>query len=381
MRGRRARGRDAGAVSARSFAWDAALIATMRHSSLPWDEELAATPLLDLKQPGARDRLSLVAQFAAHQALLQFAGIADGELDPGEWAVVVKRGVDVRLVRTGARAADASTAPPVLTIVQQFAEVVGATLDVLQQSWARADAIYAEAFARLTSGAAADLRWMRRSACGVIAAPGPEGLRTLTSEQGTFACADGLETVQRFAENVCVLRGASPLERYSALRDFKFDIELEPAAIAEKILAQTSSAPHVFIVADRELFDAASSQVVELLVRARHGAWLMPDEGEPLPPARHFLVSPRLTARRALDERIQNIAWLEAFADSDAFAGYLAHGEIPPRAPSSRHSRSRRARTSARSRFSARRFRASSRSASSPSSFSAASSKIWSSRA
>jgi two-component system, NtrC family, response regulator AtoC len=330
MRGVRRRGRVAAAVSGRSFAWDPALIATLRHCSLPFDEELAATPLADLEQPGARDRLSLVAQFAAHQALLQFAGIADGELDPAEWAVVVKRGADVRLIRTAARASDASTAPPVLTIVQQFAELIGATLDVLQQSWARADAIYAEAFARLTNGAAADLRWMRRAACGAIAAPGPDGLRTLTGEQGTFACRGGVEAVQRFAQHAILLRGASPLERYSALRALACDAALEPAAVAEQILARTSHAPHVFIVANREAFDAASNQVVELLIGAHHGAWLLPDRGEPLPPARHFVVSPRLTARRALEERIENIEWLERFVDSGAFASYLSDGDVPP---------------------------------------------------
>ena len=67
--------RSASVVRARAFGWDRALTATLRHTSLPWDEEIAATPLGKVRDAGPRDRLSLLAQFAAHQALLQFAGI------------------------------------------------------------------------------------------------------------------------------------------------------------------------------------------------------------------------------------------------------------------------------------------------------------------
>ncbi|HEX2122924.1 MAG TPA: hypothetical protein VHL59_14930, partial [Thermoanaerobaculia bacterium] len=267
-------------------------MATLRHSTLPWDEPLSLIPLAEARQLGARDRLSLVAQFAAHQALLQFAGVADGELDPAEWAVVQKRGCDVRLVRVAARAVDASVASPVLTIAQQLAEHLGATLDVLQQSWARADAIYAEAHARLASGSAADLRWMRRSACGAIAAPGPEGLHAIASDDGCFAYSDEecVASIERFTERTIVLRGASPLERYSALRGLVKDTALAPAAAAETIIGTMRS--RIFVVANLDAFDAASRQVVDLLMHARHGAWLVPDGGEPLPRARWFVVAP-----------------------------------------------------------------------------------------
>ena len=327
MRGARRRAPDA---CARGFAWDRALTATLRHSTLPWNEPLAATPLAQTRQLGARDRLSLLAQLAAHQALLQFAGAADGELDPAEWAVVQKRGSDVRLVRTSARAVDATDAPPVLTIAQQFAEQIGATLDVLQQSWARADAIYAEAFQRLTSGAAADLRWMRRAACGAIAAPGPEGLIALTLEDGRFPYDDEdcIASVERYCERVIVLRGVSPLERYSAIRGLVQDASLEIAAAADRIIAATSHARYIFVVANEEAFDSASREVVELLMDARHGAWLIPAH-DPLSSTRWFVVSPRLTARRELEARIESREWLEQFVDSPAFAAYLAHGDVP----------------------------------------------------
>jgi len=320
------RGRDASALAER-FGWDRALVATLRHASLPWDEPLAATPLAAVRTLGARDRLSLLGQLAAHQALLQFAGIADGELDPAEWSVVQKRGSDVRLVRVAARACDPALAPPVVTIAQQFAELVGAELEILAQSWARADAIYAEVFARLGRDVAADLRWLRRSACGAIAAPGPDALRTL--EPGRYGAGDDCaEAVQRFARldgsfRALVLRGASPLERYSALGTLVSDRTLDPAAVAERILSATSDGRHVFVIADPHAFDEDSRRVVDLLSRGGHGTWLIPGEEHALPPTRPFIVAPRIAARAALDVPF------DAFTDSPAFGAYLAHGDVP----------------------------------------------------
>ena len=324
MRGSR---RHESRVEPRAFGWDRALLATLRHSSLPFDESLPLTPLAALRSLGARDRLSLLGQFAAHQALLQFAGVADGDLDPAEWCVVQKRGADVRLVRVAARACDPSLAPPVLTLAQQFAELTGAESEVLSQPWARADAIYAEAFARLDRDAAADLRWLRRSACGAIAAPGPEALRAL--ENGRYGAGeDCVETVQRFAAldgsfQAVVLRGASPLQRYSALAGLLDDRTLAPAAAAERILATTSQPRHVFLVADAHAFDEGSRQVAELLSLGGHGTWLIPGDANPLPPARPFIVAPRLAARAALSVPY------DTFVDSPAFAAYLAHGDVP----------------------------------------------------
>jgi DNA-binding NtrC family response regulator len=300
MRGGSRRGRDA-AVEPRAFEWDRALLATLRHSSLPFDEALPLAPL-PLVNAGKRDRLSLLGQFAAHQALLQFAGVADGDVEPAEWAVVQKRGSDVRLVRVAARACDPSLAPPVLTLAQQFAERIGAELEILAQSWARADAIYAEAFARLDRDAAADLRWLRRSACGAIASPGPEALRAL--EPGRYGASDCADAVQRFAAldgsfRAVVLRGASPLERYSALGTRLDDRTLAPAAAAERVLAATSHARHVFVVTELHAFDEGSRQVVELLSRGGHGTWRIPGEENALPPAREFIVAPRRAARAA----------------------------------------------------------------------------------
>src|ERR1019366_10678820 len=131
MRGTARRARPSITIDLREFGWDRALIATMRHSTLPWLDDCApvtsldATPLADVAELGPRDRLSLVAQFAAHQALLHFAGFSDAEHDPAEWAVVRKRGNDCRLVRVGARVVT-DEAPPTLTVIQQFVESIGA---------------------------------------------------------------------------------------------------------------------------------------------------------------------------------------------------------------------------------------------------------------
>ncbi|MGZ5442023.1 MAG: sigma 54-interacting transcriptional regulator [Thermoanaerobaculia bacterium] len=330
MRGSGGRGRGA-SVPARSFGWDHAVVATLRHSTLPWNEPLTATPLVEVRQLGARDRLSLLGQLAAHEALLQFSGIADADFDPAEWCVVQKRGSDVRLVRIAARACDPSIAPPVLTIAQEFAERIGAELEILAQSWARADAIYAEVHARLSRDVAADLRWLKRAACGSIAAPGPDALRSL--EEGRFGSNDDCaDAVQRFAEldgsfRALILRGASPLERFSALGVLIDNRTLSPAVAAECILAKTTDVRHVFVVVDAHAFDEGSRQVVELLSRGGHGTWLVPGEASALPPSRPFLVAPRLSARAALDG-----VDFQAFVDSPAFAAYLTHGEVPARA-------------------------------------------------
>src|SRR5258706_13677936 len=97
MRGRSSRARPPVTVDLRRFGWDRALVATLRHPTLPWHDGLAvtlaleATPLAECDDLGARDRLSLVAQFAAHEAFLRFAGVGDSECDPAEWVVVRRR--------------------------------------------------------------------------------------------------------------------------------------------------------------------------------------------------------------------------------------------------------------------------------------------------
>jgi len=280
MRGTVRRARPAIAVDLRVFGWDRSLIATLRHSTLPWFDGFAAgisidgTPIAESGELGARDRLSLVAQFAAHQALLQFAGFSDADYDPAEWAIVRKRGNDCRLVRIGARHM-ADEAPPALTVIQQFAEGAGAPpMESLRQPWGRAESVYLEIEARLRGDAAADLRWMRRAACGEIASPGPEALNDILHGAARRFRGEAIDGIRAAAalggEQVLEIgRDASPLQRYSAISALAAVAgPLEKRGESEIVEAIVERAPRqrlIFAITNRDRFDAASARVLEML--------------------------------------------------------------------------------------------------------------------
>jgi DNA-binding NtrC family response regulator/tetratricopeptide (TPR) repeat protein len=346
MRGSARGARPAIEIDLRLFGWDRAVIATLRHSTLPWIDGVApsisleAVPISDAGELGARDRLSLVAQFAAHQALAQFAGFSDAELDPAEWAVVRKRGNDCRLVRVGARAAG-DEAPPALTVIQQFAEAVGAPpLEALRQSWGRAESVYLEIEARLRGDAAADLRWMRRAAWGEIASPGPDALTEVLRGNARFFRGTGvIDSIRAAAtlggEQVLeVGADASPLQRYSAISTLATIAgpleKRSESEIVEGIVAAAARQRMIFSVTNRDRFDSSSVRVIEMLAAAGAGVWVAGDRGDvDLPPARFFIVAPFLSARREIEERIEGRAWLEAFVASEAFPRFLDAGTIP----------------------------------------------------
>ena len=352
MRGASRRARPQASVDLRQFGWDRALVATLRHPTLPWHDGFAATitldaaPLAGCHDLGARDRLSLVAQFAAHEALLQFAGVGDSECDPAEWVVARKRGSDCRLVRVAARA-PASEEPPALTIVQQFAEAIDAAgVDTLRHSWGRPEMVYQEIDARLRAGAAADLRWMRRAAHGEIAAPGAEALRDLlVSPNSHWHTADpsAVRAAAALGGERVIEIGSdpSPLQRCSAVASLASLIgsleKRSESEIVERVLDAASRERLLFIVRSRERFDAASRNIVEMLAASEVGIWIADDEGVELPPARFFVVSPALAARRELDAHIAAAAdpraWIASFVEAPAFARYLAEGVIADAEP------------------------------------------------
>ncbi|MEK6374655.1 MAG: sigma 54-interacting transcriptional regulator [Acidobacteriota bacterium] len=347
MRGASRRARPQASVDLRQFGWNRALVATLRHPTLPWHDGFApsitldAAPLADCHDLGARDRLSLVAQFAAHEALLQFAGIGDSECDPAEWVVARKRGSDCRLMRVAALA-PTSEGPPALTIVQQFAEAIGAAdVDTLRHSWGRAEMIYQEIDARLRTGAAADLRWMRRAAHGEIAAPGVEALRDLlVSPNGRWRTADpsAVRAAAALGGERVIEIGSdpSPLQRCSAVASLSSIIgsleKRSESEIVERVLDAASRERLLFIVRSRERFDAASRNIVEMLAASDVGIWIADDAGVELPPARFFVVSPALAARRDLEARITAAAdpraWIASFVEAPAFVRYLSEGVI-----------------------------------------------------
>jgi len=328
-RGAARRARPAGGIEPVSFAWGREVAATLRHSTLPWREAIEAIPIRDLPTLGTRDRLSLVAQFAAHQALLQFAGVADSDCDPAEWAVVVWRGSDCRLVRTSAHASGEPL--PVLSIVQQFADAIAAPpLDALRQSWGRAESVYQEADVRLRAGAAADLRWMRRAALGEIASPAPDGIRLIASAESArmrYPSDDCAASLLLALDDVFVLGDdCSPLQRFSALAPLRPVIgdARSESDIVERLVACERL---VIVVKNLPRFDSASRHVIDLFAATEAGVLLMPG-GNDLPESRLFVVSSRLELRRALEGRTRE--WLEKLVESPAFGAYLDHGSLPP---------------------------------------------------
>ncbi|HEY6139727.1 MAG TPA: sigma 54-interacting transcriptional regulator [Thermoanaerobaculia bacterium] len=311
------------ATEPNAFGWGVAVAAVLRHATLPWREALDAIPLAALPQLGGRDKLSLVAQFAAHQALLQFAGVSDDAFDRDEWAVVQKRGADARLVRIAAR--EAADAPPALTIVQQFAESIEApALDALRQSWGRPDAVYWEIDQRLREDAAADLRWMRAAAIGEIASPAPDGLRTLLAARDARvgysddACIGSL----RLAHDRVIVLGETP-SPLAPLREIANGARGD-AEIVERLLAAERL---IVVVKDFERFDADARRVVELFAATGSGVLLMPG-GNDLPESRQFIVSPRLTVCN------RSRRWLRDFVDTPAFHAFLDDGVLPPESTS-----------------------------------------------
>jgi len=341
MRGTVRRARPAIAVDLRAFGWDRALVATLRHSTLPWfdgfatDISLDATPIADAGELGARDRLSLVAQFAAHEALLQFAGFSDADYDSAEWAVVRKRGNDCRLVRVAARGM-AVEAPPALTVIQQFAEANGAPpLESLRQSWGRAESVYIEIESRLRGDAAADLRWMRRAACGEIASPGPEALNDILRGAARSFRGHATDAIRAAAalggeQLLEIGRDASPLQRYSAISALAAIAgSLEKRGESEIVEAIVERAPRqrlIFAITNRDRFDAASTRVLEMLAATDAGIWIAADHGDvDLPATRSFIVAPSLRAAREVEARAQ----LDAFVESDAFPRFLDSGTLP----------------------------------------------------
>ncbi len=346
MRGSARRVRPAIEIDLGAFGWDRVIVATLRHSTLPWVDGVAssisleAVPLGDVGELGARDRLSLVGQFAAHQALLHFAGFSDAGHDPAEWAVVRKRGNDCRLVRIGARGA-ADETPPALTVIQQFAESVGApAVESLRQSWGRPESVYLEIEARLRGDAAADLRWMRAAAWGEIASPGPEALNEVLRGKTRSFRGSGASDVIRAAASLGgeqvleVGREASPLQRYSAIGTLAAIAgplhKRGESEIAERVVEAASRQRLIFSVIDRDRFDPASARVIEMLEAACAGVWIAADRGDvDLPASRYFVVAPFLSARREVEARIENRAWLEAFIESEAFPHFLDTGALP----------------------------------------------------
>ncbi|MEA2326788.1 MAG: hypothetical protein QOE68_1747, partial [Thermoanaerobaculia bacterium] len=265
MRGSSPRAQSSFTVDVRTFGWERVLAASLRHTTLLF-EQFEAAPLASLRDPGKRDRLSLLGQFAAHEALLQFAGVSDADFLPAEWAVVQKRGVDCRLVRLAGRRPGGDPIP-ILTIVQHFAAAIEAPpVEVLRQSSGRADAVYCEIDARLRSDATADLRWFRASAVGLVAAPGVDALRSIPAAgSARFHCSDRnwLATLLAAYDDVLVIgERSSPLQRYSGITSLQAVVPnldaMAETEIVERIIDAATRRRLLFAVASMERLDPGS---------------------------------------------------------------------------------------------------------------------------
>jgi len=184
-----------------------------------------------------------------------------------------------RLVRIAATRPDPPTSPPVLTIIQQCAETIDApALDVLRQSWGRAESVYAEVHRKLRDDAAADLSWLQGAAAGSILAPGPEALEALLSARGgRYVCSD--TTAIRAACDAITIGGGSPLRRYSAL-DALVPIvgaidQLSESGVAERMIGRFDERHLIFIVETLDTFDAARGRSSEIVSNVDGATWIM----------------------------------------------------------------------------------------------------------
>jgi DNA-binding NtrC family response regulator/tetratricopeptide (TPR) repeat protein len=355
-------------VSRQEFGWDRWIIATLDHPTLPWfgqtgeNPTLSIAPLTELGPLGSRDRLSLLGQFAAHEALLVFAGIPEKHFSASDWGVIRKRGHDCRLVRLAASTVDADEAPPPISMVDDFAAAIDCpALAVLRHSWMKPEAVYRYVHLRLRGDATADLRWLRRSALGTIRAPGAEALRTsiVGERQGLFTYSDPETVLAMIAATrgtdglpTFVLGGdsASPLQRFSALQSLLEGIEVkeprEEADIVERFAARYGRQRCLLLVRSPETFDSASRRVIELLAGAGPWTWVVPSAfnlpadaispGVPLPDNQYFVASPRLEVFKLLETELLAVpsaarrGRLEEFVLSADFDGYLDRGTAPP---------------------------------------------------
>ena len=179
-------------------------------------------PLRECLPAGRRDALSLLGQYAAYLGFLRFAGIGNAAFDIQEWGLMKERGRDPRLVRrAGGRVSESDEMLPV-TLLEQFAEVVGAPrLEALRRSWVRPEVVYAEVLERLGE-VAGDTSSLRRAAWGAIRSPGPAILHELLTQRGVTVLADedAAKSARAMGEPFTILGDdVNPLESWSGVRN------------------------------------------------------------------------------------------------------------------------------------------------------------------
>lgn len=338
-------------VSAEQFGWPLARLACSVHHSFVWNgSAVDRKSCVSLERSwGERHRLSLLAQFAAHQSFLSFAGLPDHDLDPREWLVARARGGDVRLIRIAGGSDDEWSGVTAFDRVAEFARYLHLEgISAIQRPWGRPDHFFAEAREKLRQGQAADLTSVGRAAFGMLLPPGPESLEQFlrgpvrVTQSGALVA---LEHLAGLAGRPFILIGgphANPLAPGSGLAALEsIGLELpkgDPDSIAEA-LAELKKP--IVSVDQPERLDSISRSVVDLLVARGRQIVIRADERSPggfemvEGPGRLFVVSSSAEAGRTLLERISAIEEpdqllrLAAFCESDSFDRFLSVGEVP----------------------------------------------------
>ncbi len=346
------------------FGWSPFVIATFRHSSLPWDAaarssgwDVAGRPLAESRTSGKRDALSMAGQYAAHLAWLRFCGITDPCFDPEEWVVEKNRGEDCRLVRIRAPKDGSSDEFVPLSLLQAFTEYVGAPeLEILRQTSAKPEAVYHEVHRRLRREPSATTVWLRRAASGAVLAPGPDALDQVLGTPQRYRYDDGVLVDSIIAADELsggsrffVMGGprTSPLIPWSAaagLKSLAGEFDGDPGRVAEPILARAHVEPIAIAVTRLETFDGLSRSLMAILLdHPECIGWFLPQTSDPLisrieavklGSSRHFVVSPRLEPLKQVRAALENVEpdrrrnWVAGWTESNAFNTFLDEGVI-----------------------------------------------------
>ncbi len=341
--------------------WAVEEVAFLRHASLPWtgrparNGEIDAEPLEKAASWGEGDRLSLLAQVAAHLAFLRAAGIGWGRFAAEEWGASRRRSDDARLLRWSIGARDEEPAASFLSRAAALLRV--SRLGSLKASWVKPECVYAEIDARRRSGPRSR-RWLREAAAGRVLPPGlaaakqiVQGMpaRVAGEEDALVEAVRALAAVASRPARTFEIGGqaATPLRPFSAvsaLGDFSAARPGDEAALFDRIDAAIPPNESLLLVRQAERIDDASAQVLRLLASGRRDlTWVIAGEVPPfleraLEPERvatlQFVLSTSLTARRDLERSLDSLpaperpAWLASFVTSAHFGVFLDQGVL-----------------------------------------------------
>ncbi|MBW3563871.1 MAG: sigma 54-interacting transcriptional regulator [Acidobacteria bacterium] len=341
-------------LSLAAFSWDRHALAAVEHATLPHWGRVGPDPDLESASPLAsrkwshRDSLSILAQAAAHQAMLLAVGIAETELDPDQWAVHRKRGEDVRLVRRFAAPDSAAPAEGIAPSewIEALADYLGIRdLHVFDHAWFRADEVYAQSVIQDAGLPEHDRRWLRRAGYGSILVS-PDDLQLVYDSPGSVFIRHGhsklpFERITRLDPTKRLLtaggRGSSILEPGSALGPEwgRTSAGSDPHHLADRIL---DDHPPVVWLESSSALDPWSRSVLEAL-RSSNATIVISDDdrlseeanARRLGPPMVRIMAPSVRSARLIEERLgsRDHEELTSFVTSPAYLSFLKTGLAP----------------------------------------------------